>query len=86
MENGSFLRCKSMMLGYTLPARMTRNLNISKVRFYIQAANLFTVTKYTGLDPELTGSSLGDNSNFGIDFGNYPSNEKSFLFGVNLSF
>ena len=86
MESGSFLRCKSIILGYSLPARWISNLSISRVRFYIQAANLFTITRYTGLDPELTGSDLGDNSNFGIDFGNYPANEKSFLFGVNLSF
>jgi TonB-dependent starch-binding outer membrane protein SusC len=86
MEKGSFLRCKSLMLGYTLPTRMLKNLSLARVRFYVQAANLFTITKYTGLDPELVGSNLGDNSNFGIDFGNYPANEKSFLFGVNLSF
>jgi TonB-dependent starch-binding outer membrane protein SusC len=86
MENGSFLRCKSLIVGYTLPSRTIKNLHLAKVRFYLQAANLFTITKYTGLDPELVGSNLGDNSNFGIDFGNYPANEKSFLLGVNLSF
>src|SRR5690606_6496203 len=56
MENGSFFRCKSLILGYTLPNRMIKNLSMSRLRFYIQAANLFTVTKYTGLDPELVGS------------------------------
>jgi hypothetical protein len=63
-----------------------KKVGIDRLRVYIQAANLFTITKYTGLDPELTSSDLKDNTNFGIDFGNYPSNQKNFLVGVNLSF
>jgi TonB-linked SusC/RagA family outer membrane protein len=86
LENGSFLRCKSMVLGYNLPSAKLKKIGIERFRFYIQAANLFTITKYTGLDPELTGSDLRDNTNFGIDFGNYPSNQKNYLVGVNLSF
>lgn len=86
LENGSFLRCKSMTLGYNIPAAKIRKAGIDRLRVYIQAANLFTLTKYTGLDPELTTSDLRDNTNFGIDFGNYPSNQKSYLVGVNLSF
>jgi hypothetical protein len=43
---------------------------------------LFTITKYTGLDPELGGS----NTSFGIDYGNYPNNQKNFNFGVNVTF
>jgi TonB-dependent starch-binding outer membrane protein SusC len=86
LENGSFLRCKSMVLGYSIPSGKVKKFGVERFRVYIQAANLFTITKYTGLDPELTGSDLKDNSNFGIDFGNYPSNQKNFLVGVNLSF
>ncbi|OQP64693.1 SusC/RagA family TonB-linked outer membrane protein [Niastella vici] len=86
LENGSFLRCKSMVFGYSMPHAMTKKFGVERLRFYIQAANLFTITKYTGLDPELTGSDLKDNTNFGIDFGNYPSNQKNYLIGVNLSF
>jgi TonB-linked SusC/RagA family outer membrane protein len=86
LENGSFLRCKSMVLGYSIPSGKTKKFGIDRLRLYIQAANLFTITKYTGLDPELTGSDLRDNTNFGIDFGNYPSNQKNYLVGVNLSF
>jgi len=86
LENGSFLRCKSMVLGYSIPSGLTRKYGVDRFRVYIQAANLFTITKYTGLDPELTGSDLKDNSNFGIDFGNYPANQKNFLVGINLSF
>lgn len=86
LENGSFLRCKSMVLGYNIPAAKLKHVGLERFRIYIQAANLFTITKYTGLDPELTGSDLHDNTNFGIDFGNFPSNQKSYLLGVNLSF
>ena len=86
VEDGSFLKLKSLALGYTLPVSPLKKVGIDKLRIYIQASNLFTITKYTGLDPELQQSDLGDNSNFGIDFGNYPSNQKQFLFGINASF
>ena len=48
----------------------------------MQAANLFTITNYSGLDPELSGSTLA----FGIDGGAYPNSQKQFLFGLNLNF
>jgi TonB-linked SusC/RagA family outer membrane protein len=86
LENGSFLRCKSLVFGYNLPSAKLTRFGVSRFRLYVQAANLFTITKYTGLDPELTTSDLRDNTNFGIDFGNYPSNQKTYLVGVNLSF
>jgi TonB-linked SusC/RagA family outer membrane protein len=86
LENGSFLRCKSMVLGYSIPSNKLKQFGLDRFRIYIQAANLFTITKYTGLDPELTTSNLRDNTNFGIDFGNFPSNQKNYLVGVNLSF
>ncbi len=86
LENGSFFKCKSLILGYTIPSNPIKRFGIEKLRVYFQAVNLFTVTKYTGIDPELSGSDLGDNTNFGIDFGNYPANQKGFNFGINLSF
>ena len=86
VEDGSFLKCRSLMLGYTLPTSPLKKIGIDKLRIYIQGSNLFTITKYTGLDPELQQSDLGNNSNFGIDFGNYPSNQKTYLFGINASF
>jgi hypothetical protein len=75
-----------MVLGYSVPSAKLKKLGVDRFRLYIQATNLFTITKYTGLDPELTGSDLKDNTNFGIDFSNYPSNQKNFLVGVNISF
>jgi TonB-linked SusC/RagA family outer membrane protein len=82
MEDGSYLRCKSLILGYTVPVTNLRRLGISRLRVYVQAANLFTITNYTGLDPELGGG----NTAFGIDYGNYPNNQKNFNVGVNLTF
>lgn len=82
IENGSYLRLKSLQLGYTLDPQICSKLHLKKLRVYLQAANVFTLTQYNGLDPELSGSS----SSFGIDFGNYPNNQKSFLAGIYLSF
>ena len=86
MENGSYLRCKQMQIGYTVPSASLSRIGVNRFRVYIQAANLFTITKYTGLDPELQTSNLSDNTNFGIDLGNYPNNERRFLVGAQLNF
>lgn len=82
MENGSFFKCRSLILGYTINPNILERYGINRLRLYLQCANLFTITKYTGLDPELSGSS----STFGIDYGNYPNNQKNLIFGLNLSF
>jgi TonB-linked SusC/RagA family outer membrane protein len=86
MENGSYLRCKQMQIGYSIPSAVLKRAGIDRFRVYIQAANLFTITKYSGLDPELTTSKSTDNTNFGIDFGNYPANQKNFNIGAQLNF
>ncbi len=86
LEDGSFLKMRSLILGYTLPAATLSRFGIERLRVYLQGANLFTVTGYTGLDPELVNSDLNNNTNFGIDFGNYPNNQKNYNIGVNLTF
>jgi TonB-linked SusC/RagA family outer membrane protein len=94
IESGSFLKLKSLKIAYNLPVSKIKGYGIDRLTFYIQAVNLFTITKYTGLDPELItgGSANGANptyastASFGIDYGNYPNNERSYVFGVNLSF
>ena len=86
MENGSFLKCKSLILGYTLPANTLKRFKVERLRIYVQATNLFQITKYKGLDPELQGSDLNDQTNFGIDFGNYPNNQRMYIVGINLNF
>ncbi len=82
IENGSFLKMRSLMIGYTVQPAVLKKFGMSKLRVYAQGANLFTLTKYTGLDPELSGNS----SAFGIDYANYPNNQKNFILGLNLSF
>jgi len=86
VEKGSYLRLKSLNIGYTVNPAVLHRAGIEKVRIYIQGANLFTITKYTGLDPELQGSNLGDQTNFGIDLGNYPANQKTYMVGLNVTF
>ncbi|MFC5044145.1 SusC/RagA family TonB-linked outer membrane protein [Aquimarina hainanensis] len=87
IEDGSYLRLKNVQLGYTLPEDVTSKLKIDKLRLYLQAKNLFTWTKYTGLDPEINLQRYGGDSvnlDIGIDRGAYPVTQ-SFLLGVNLT-
>ncbi|HLI94418.1 MAG TPA: TonB-dependent receptor, partial [Puia sp.] len=86
VEKGSYFRLKSLNIGYSLSPATLQKVGINKLRIYVQGANLFTITKYSGLDPELQASNLYDQTNFGVDLGNYPSNQKTFIVGVNLNF
>jgi hypothetical protein len=81
IEDGSFLRLKNLQLGYTIPESVTSKANIGSLRVYVQAVNLFTLTKYSGVDPEIG----GDDRNKGVDAGNYPL-VKQFVFGLNVNF
>jgi TonB-linked SusC/RagA family outer membrane protein len=86
ISKGSYFRNKQLQLGYTVPTTLLSRIGVERLRVYVQSANLFTITKYEGLDPEL--SSPDPNAQtplFGIDQGNYP-HTPSFLFGVNLNF
>lgn len=80
VEDGSYLRAKQIQLGYTLPTSLLNTIKISKLRLYVQVANAFTITGYSGIDPEISGGSV----NFGIDEGAYP-NQKQLIFGLNAS-
>jgi len=82
VENGSYLKLRSLLVGYSLSSATLQKMKMRGVRIYLQAANLFTITKYSGLDPELQGT----NSAFGIDYGNYPGNQKNYLIGCNITF
>jgi TonB-linked SusC/RagA family outer membrane protein len=88
LESGSYLRLKNVQLGYTLNNNLAKTLKLSSVRFFVSAQNVFTVTKYTGIDPEIytNSNSLGDGARaVGIDFGTYPS-ARTFTVGVNANF
>lgn len=85
LEDASYLRLKNVQIGYTFP---TKGKLISNLRVFGSATNLFTFTKYNGLDPEMTvsanSSGEGDRGN-GIDWGTYPV-AKTFTLGVNMTF
>lgn len=85
VEDASYLRAKVIQLGYKVPAGLLSRLKIDNARFYVQAQNLFTITKYLGLDPTLGTRNDATEQWAGIDFGNYPT-AKSFIVGINLSF
>ena len=80
-EDASYLRLRSLTLGYTLPRSLTDRINISKVRFYLTGSNLLLFTKYTGADPE---SNLGTQNIQGYDYGT-PPQPRTVQFGLNVS-
>lgn len=77
LEDGSFLRMKTLRIGYDLN-RILKN-KLSNLEIYFQGSNLFTMTKYSGLDPEIAGAGI----NMGIDSGAWPT-AKQFLFGISF--
>ena len=85
VEDASFLRARNVQLGYTLPQRITKKAFIQRLRVYGQAENLFTLTKYQGCDPEVTGGNSAYGTEVGIDRGVYPQS-RTFSVGVNLTF
>ena len=90
IENGSYLRLRNVEVGYTLPESVTGKISLSEVRFFMSAQNLFTITGYSGLDPEM-GESVsssgvsGGITAFGLDVGTYPSS-RFFTLGLNIQF
>ena len=92
IEDGSYIRARVVQLGYTLPTKVYQKLFVSSVRIYVAAQNLFTITKYTGSDPEILkpygtdgSSNQSRNTDIGVDLGAYPQ-PKTFLIGLNVSF
>ncbi len=83
IEDGSFLRLKNVSLGYTLKKEWIKSLGLTSLRVYVSGQNLYTWTKYTGYDPEVSvrNSALTP----GLDFSSYPR-ARSFNMGINISF
>ena len=79
LEDGDYLRIKTIQLGYALPETVLEKVGLDRVRIYLTGENLLTFTKYTGYDPEIGGGV------FGIDRGYYPQ-AKTGLLGINLQF
>ena len=81
VKNGNYARIKNLQIGYTLPKAWTNKFFVDRLRVYVAAENLLTITPYKGLDPELG----GDESSNGIDRGYYPQ-ARTFMVGLNLGF
>ncbi|WP_303918937.1 TonB-dependent receptor [Draconibacterium sediminis] len=79
VEDASYLRLKSLRLGYTFPKSTLDRVGIQKLRIYAQVSNLFTITGYSGLDPEVNASGTA----MGLDRGAWPT-PRQIMFGVNL--
>jgi len=82
VEDGSFFRIQNLTLGYTLSESMMKRMKVSRARVFASTNNLFTFTKYSGLDPAVGGAA---DTTFGIDVGNYPVT-RSFMFGLGITF
>lgn len=80
VESGSYFRCKLLQIGYTLPKSIMGNVQL---RVSLSAQNLFTITGYSGMDPET--ASMGSATEAGIDWTGYP-NPRTILLGLNLNF
>lgn len=87
LEDGSYLRLKTLDIGYTLPAKWLKSIKLENVRVYTSMENLFTLTKYSGYTPD-----LGESSNLnvsynvfsrGVDEGRYPQ-QRTISFGVQI--
>lgn len=91
VEDGSFLRIRSAQLGYTIPVKYANLVKLEKLRVYIMAQNLYTFTKYSGLDPEI-GTYTPDFSrtrsflDVGVDKGGTYPQARTWLFGVSATF
>lgn len=84
IEDGSYVRLKSMALGYTFDQKLIQKIGLTNLRLTLTASNLFTITGYSGYDPEV-GLSTQSANVYGLDFGRYPS-PTTVTFGLNLSF
>ena len=91
VENGSYLRLQNVSLSYTFPKRWVARIGLNMIKVYANATNLFTLTKYSGYDPEV-GMARDQYSNYsqsallnGFDTGRYPS-PRTYTFGINVGF
>ncbi|MFD1816605.1 TonB-linked outer membrane protein, SusC/RagA family [Pseudarcicella hirudinis] len=89
VESGDFLRLKNVTLGYTLPKSLTERLKIATARLYVTGQNIFTITNYSGLNPELGyaegNRSAGQYPQQNVDYAQYPQ-ARTFTVGATISF
>jgi outer membrane receptor protein involved in Fe transport len=82
IEDGSYLRIKTLQLGYSLNKNLTTKMHLTNLRIYLNAQNLLTFTKYTGLDPEI---GINGPLEIGVDRGVYPQG-RTYSLGLNVTF
>ncbi len=85
ISDGSYLRLKTLTLGYELPKSALERLGLSRTRIYVIGQNLLTFTKYDGWDPEVSSDAFTDNIVSGVDFYSAPQ-PKVIAFGINVGF
>jgi hypothetical protein len=82
VEKGNYARLTNLQIGYKLPATILSKWGVERAKIYLQTTNLFTISKYSGLDPGVGGSA---DTTLGLDFGTPPV-DKSFNIGLSLGF
>jgi hypothetical protein len=82
VEDGSYMRIKNLVLGYTLPKSLISKMHIGNARVYVNIQNLYTFTKYSGFDPEV-GAMYSSAMLTGVDFGRYPS-QRIYTVGLSI--
>jgi len=83
MRNGDYFKISNLTLGYDFGKLLHKSILLSQVRLYVQVQNLYTFTKYTGMDPEV--AYAPDSWGSGVDIGQYPS-ARTVLVGINVKF
>jgi len=86
VEDASYLRARNMELGYTLPQALLGKIQVRGARVFASVDNVFTITKYTGYDPEIsTVANYNNPLSYGVDYGNYPQ-ARTYRLGFNVQF
>ena len=85
LENGSYLRMQNITLGYTLPKKVVKKAGLESLRIFFSGQNLFTITGYSGYNPEVSNYNSNGALTQGVDYGSYPLS-KTYSFGLNVSF
>lgn len=88
VEDGSYLRLNTLSLGYSLPKHLISKIGMQNLRFYASCYNVFTITKYDGMDPEVNANANLNHATYptiGLDWGTYPR-ARSYVVGVNINF
>ena len=86
VEDASYLRARNMELGFSIPKAFLSRYQVGGARLFLSVDNVFTITKYTGYDPEISTAALYNNPlSYGVDYGNYPQ-ARTYRLGFNVQF